>query len=151
MPADGRDLLDVGLERKIGFDILRRRRAEPLQLRPHLIGIRVEVEFFAVMRRSEAGRLPPIDFEAVLRKIQVGNDLRTQQTTQIGGGRDTITGPHLLCDTRSADDRAALQNKNAPARAREICRRDEAVVARPDHDRIKLAHGFASCASKSSP
>ena len=60
--------------------------------------------------------------------------------TDVRADGDVEAGKHLLGDCRAAEHVPAFEHEHAAARARQICRVRQAVVAAPDDDGVVLFH-----------
>jgi hypothetical protein len=76
------------------------------------------------------------DLQAVLRQVEVADDLRPQQRHDVGRDAEPEAGEDLLGDGRAAEDVAPLEDDGSKAGTREVGRGGEAVVAPADHDRV---------------
>jgi hypothetical protein len=74
--------------------------------------------------------------QPVLWEIQVADDLRAQEAHDVGGNAEPEPREDLLRDGRAPKDVTPLQNQDRPARLREICGRNQAVVPATYHDRV---------------
>src|SRR5581483_2031996 len=133
---DLRRALDVRLELKIGVHVFRRFGAEGFQRGARAVGIGIEEEEAAIGEGCKAGRFAAIDLKAIASQFQVADDLRAQEAAQIRCRRDAMAGPDLLRHARPADDLAPLQYQDALSGPRQIRRRNQPVVSRPDDDGV---------------
>ena len=76
------------------------------------------------------------DVKAVLGQPQLADDLGAEQADHVARDREAEAGDDLLGDRRTAEDVTPLEHDRAQARACQIGRRDQAVVAAADDDRV---------------
>src|SRR3990172_4150726 len=83
------------------------------------------------------------NFQAMLRKFQISDDLGSQKADHIREFCELEPGDDLFCDRRPADEMSALEHNDFPARACQICRGNESVVSTANDDCIVivLCHG----------
>ena len=110
------------------------------------VEVRVAVEFAArfgvivdapeviAVGHGREGAVERKDFQAVARQIEVANDFRAQQRDDVGKNGKFESGNDFFGDGGAAEDVAPFEDEDFFARAGEIGRVDEAVVAAADHD-----------------
>ena len=76
------------------------------------------------------------DVEAVLRQLELADDLRAEQADDVAGDAEPEAREDLLGDRRAAEDVALLEDDRPQAGAGEVGGADEAVVATADDDRV---------------
>jgi hypothetical protein len=85
------------------------------------------------------GRDRPVqgqDLEAVLRELELADDLRTEQRDDVREDAEAVPGHDLLGDRGTTQHVPALEDDDLLAGLRQVRRRYEAVVASADHDRV---------------
>jgi hypothetical protein len=92
-------------------------------------------EVVAVVERRH-GRGQRQDLEPVPRQLEVADDLGPEQAHHVRELGEAVAGEDLLGDGRAAHDLAPFEHQHLLAGAREVGARDQAVVARADHDRV---------------
>jgi len=81
----------------------------------------------------------------VARKVQVPDDLGTQERDDVGADGELKAGEDLLGDRGASDDVAPFEDQDLLAGAREIRRVDEPVVPASDDDDVVLhAHAWVA-------
>ena len=119
----------------VGVGVARRVAA---QLAARLVGIGPGAEVVAVVERRD-GALERQDLEPVPRQVEVADDLGPQQAHDVGEHRELEAREDLLGHRGAADQRAPLEHQRLAARARQVGRGDQAVVAAADDDRVVAA------------
>src|SRR5580700_513498 len=95
------------------------------------------------------------DFKSMSRKIQVANDLRSQQGDYVRAHRELEAGKNFFGTGRSAEHITAFEDENLLARASQIGGIDQTVVAAANHNHIvfRVVHIFiqppSSCRTSS--
>jgi hypothetical protein len=93
------------------------------------------------VREQVQARPRRVDHQAALRQTHVAPDRVAQHREHVGAGRRAEPGRELLGVACSAHERAPLEHERTQARPGEVERRDEAVVATADDDRLsRLGH-----------
>src|SRR5262249_46384901 len=119
-----------------------------LQLCTTLVGVAPGAEVVAVIERRD-GALERQDLQTVAREIQVANDLRPQQTHDVGKHGELEAGKDLLRDRRAADERSAFEDERLASGTRQVCRGNQSIVTAADDDRIVFhRHAFFLGGSK---
>ena len=96
-------------------------------------------EIVAVRHRRERA-VERQHFEAVAGQIEIADDLRAQQRHDVRADRDVEAGKHFLGHRRAAEHVPALEHEHTAARARQIRRVRQPVVAAADDDDVVLHH-----------
>jgi hypothetical protein len=84
----------------------------------------------------------------VPRQVQLADDLGAQQRDDVRRDGVLEAGIDLLGDRRAAEHVAPLEHEHLAARAGEIRRIDEPVVAAADDDDVVLVHGKPCCVAE---
>ena len=92
-------------------------------------------QIVAVRHRSERA-VERQDFQSMARKIEIANDLRTQQRDHVGAHRELESGENFFGDGSAAEHVTAFEHENFLPRARQIGGGGEAVVASADDDYV---------------
>ncbi len=129
---DLEDLGDVVLERVVGVGVVLRVAGD---LADVLAPVLAEEEVVAVLHRSERRRHKE-RHEAVLRQLEVVDDVRPEEAEGVRERREPEARSELLGDRRPADDVAPLEDERPQAGLGEVGPVDEAVVAAADDDRV---------------
>ncbi len=90
------------------------------------------------------------NLEAVLRQVELADDLGPQQRHDVRAHRVLEAGVDLLGHRRAAEHVAALEHQHLPAGAREVRRAHQPVVAAANHDDVVVGHSRVRnrCASR---
>ena len=145
--GDGQDRLDEAghLDHQLAVFLVRlgvaRRPAAQLADRPAVVVDPPQVVAAAGLRALALvqRRDRPVerqDVEAVLRQLEVADDLGPQQRHDVGEDREAEAREDLLGDRRAAEHVALLEDERLEPGAGEICGADEAVVAATDDDGV---------------
>ena len=94
-----------------------------------------EQEIVAVLARTE-GRRHEQRHEAVLRQLEVVDDVRSKKAEGVRERCEPEARPELLGDRRATDDVAPLEDQRPETAPGEIGPVDEAVVTAADDDRV---------------
>ncbi len=129
---DLEDLADVVLEGVVGVGVVLRVAGD---LADVLAPVLAEEEIVAVLHRGESRRHQEWH-EAVLRQLEVVDDVRPEEAQGVRKGREPEARPELLGDGRPADDVAPLEDERPQAGLGEVGPVDEAVVTTADDDRV---------------
>ena len=124
-------------------------RCMPSQLLARLVGIGPTGEIVTVVERRD-GAFERQDLQAVLRQVEVSDDLGPQQTHHVRENRKLESRKNLFGHGRAPDQWAFFENERLPSRAREVSGRNQAVVPASDDDRVvaRAAHAFFRSGSK---
>ena len=115
---------------------------------PRLLAVPGQLQVVAV-ENTERARGPLHDLEAMLFQRQVSDHLRVQQTDGVGVDRVAKAGVELLCYRRATNPVPGLEDSNLEAGSRQVASADQAVMARPNDDDIRLpAHANNSPAPR---
>ncbi len=119
----------------------------PGQLPAGQVGIDPGAQIVAVVERHD-GALQRENLEPVPGQLEVADDLGAEQAHHIGKDRELESREDLLGDGGAPDQRPALQHQHFLAGAGQVGRRDQAVVAAPDEDRVVVLHDRFRSGSK---
>ena len=112
--------------------------ARDLAARP---GVIAAAEKMITIRQRRECAVEGDDFEIVIRQLKLADHLWTEQADHVRAHRVLKTGVNLLGYCGTANQMAALQNKDSLAGFRQVCGAGEAVVAGADDDRVVICHG----------
>ena len=90
-------------------------------------------------KRKKIRERPRNNGETVMRKMQIGDDLRVEQADRIARRRISKSRMEFLGDRGATDDRTALEDAHRCPAGSEIGGADEAVVAAADDDDVESA------------
>src|SRR5436190_7246109 len=87
------------------------------------------------------------NLKTVPRQIEFANNFRAEQGDDIGANRKLEAGKNLLGDRRAAEHMTPLKHQHTLARARQISRIHQAVVAAADDDDVVVRFHVAQAVS----
>jgi hypothetical protein len=126
------DLRHVVLERLVRVGVVRRVPGDLPEVLAPVLG---QEQVVAVLLGGE-GRRHQQRHEAVLRELELVDDVRPQQAQGVREGREPEAGMQLLGDRGTADEVPALEDQRPQAGLREVGAVDEAVVPAADDDGV---------------
>ena len=104
------------------------------------LGIRPEEEMLPTRKGSKGGGLPGQHLEAVVTQLQLPDDLRPKERVHVGQAGKPVARDELLGDSAAAHQLPALQDQDLSTRPGQIAGGDQAVVPRPDDNRVVFSH-----------
>ena len=129
---DPEDLEDVVFEGVVGVRVVLGVTRDLLDI---LAAVLAHEEVVAVLHRGERRRHEQ-RHEAVLRQLEVVDDVRSKKAEGVRERREPEARPELLGDRRATDDVAPLEDQRPETALGEIGPVDEAVVTAADDDRV---------------
>ena len=118
-------------------------RGEPGDLAQRLVVVAIEEQVLAVLAGRETSRHEQGQ-EAVLRELQLMNDLRPQQREGIAERRELEARLQLFGDRSATHHRPALKDERPQPALCQVGAIDQAIVAATHHDRIVSVHAHRS-------
>ena len=98
-----------------------------------LLGITPEQEVTPIQRRREHRGISLYDLDSVTSQRQIADQSRVERADPMRPGVEVEVGEDLLGHRRSPHDLPALDHQNLEAGLGQVRRRNQPVVARPDH------------------
>ena len=141
---EGAQRADPAVEGDVRLGIARLGPFAELRRRPDRVAPQREAG--PVGGRGEGRHLRLDGAEAVRAEPEVTDDVVTETSDAVGRNRRAHTGRDLLRGQRAARPASPLENQRPEPRLRQVRRRDQAVVAGPDHDRVVSLPGHAQAA-----
>ena len=129
-PDDDFELRDVAVVRlAVGFHVAHNLAArQPAAAREQIVAVAGE----------EIVGLSKHDLQAMALELEVADDLGVEQADRVARRAVSKAGKEFVGHGRAPDIAASLQDRDLHPLLRQIISASQAVVARPDHDRIEF-------------